>query len=51
LYPASALNGLGALPLIGRYFRARLFLTIRKATMVEDTERREIDAAGPPRQA
>ncbi|MEO8258600.1 MAG: class I SAM-dependent methyltransferase [Acidobacteriota bacterium] len=30
LYPASALHGLGALPLIGRYFRARLFLTIRK---------------------
>lgn len=30
LYPASALHGLGALPLIGRYFRARLFLTCRK---------------------
>ena len=30
LYPASALHGLGALPLVGRYFRARLFLTCRK---------------------
>jgi SAM-dependent methyltransferase len=30
LYPASALHGLGALPLVGRYFRARLFLTCRR---------------------
>ena len=30
LYPASALHGLGILPLVGRYFRARLFLTCRK---------------------
>ena len=30
LYPASALHGLGSLPLVGRYFRARLFLTCRK---------------------
>jgi SAM-dependent methyltransferase len=28
---ASALHGLGAAPLVGRYFRARLFLTCRKA--------------------
>jgi 2-polyprenyl-6-hydroxyphenyl methylase/3-demethylubiquinone-9 3-methyltransferase len=27
---ASAFHGLGALPLVGRYFRARLFLTCRK---------------------
>ena len=27
---ASALHGLGALPLVGRHFRARLFLTCRK---------------------
>ena len=32
LYPASALHGLGRLPLVGRYFRARLFLTCRKET-------------------
>ena len=37
LYPASALHGLGTLPLIGRYFRARLFLTIRKGTLLENT--------------
>ncbi len=30
LYLASTLHGLGALPLVGRYFRARLFLTCRK---------------------
>jgi cyclopropane fatty-acyl-phospholipid synthase-like methyltransferase len=30
LYPASAFHGLGALPLVGRFFRARLFLTCRK---------------------
>jgi SAM-dependent methyltransferase len=30
LYPASALHGLGVLPLVGLYFRARLFLTCRK---------------------
>ena len=30
LYPAAALHGLGRLPLVGRYFRARLFLTCRK---------------------
>jgi len=29
LYPASAFHFLGALPLVGRYFRARLFLTAR----------------------
>jgi 2-polyprenyl-6-hydroxyphenyl methylase / 3-demethylubiquinone-9 3-methyltransferase len=33
LYPASTLHGLGALPLVGRYFRARLFLTCRKETI------------------
>jgi 2-polyprenyl-6-hydroxyphenyl methylase/3-demethylubiquinone-9 3-methyltransferase len=38
LYPASALHGLGALPLIGRYFRARLFLTIRKGTLAKDAD-------------
>jgi SAM-dependent methyltransferase len=32
LTAASAFHGLGALPLLGRYFRARLFLTCRKAT-------------------
>jgi 2-polyprenyl-6-hydroxyphenyl methylase / 3-demethylubiquinone-9 3-methyltransferase len=30
LSAASAFHGLGALPLVGRYFRARLFLTCRK---------------------
>jgi cyclopropane fatty-acyl-phospholipid synthase-like methyltransferase len=30
LYLASTLHGLGGLPLIGRFFRARLFLTCRK---------------------
>ena len=30
LQPASALHGFGALPLVGRYFRARLLLTRRK---------------------
>jgi 2-polyprenyl-6-hydroxyphenyl methylase/3-demethylubiquinone-9 3-methyltransferase len=30
LYLASTLHGLGRLPLIGRFFRARLFLTCRK---------------------
>ena len=30
LYPASALHGLGALPFVGRYCRARLLLTTRK---------------------
>ncbi len=30
LYAASTLHWLGALPLVGRYFRARLFLTCRK---------------------
>ena len=30
LYIASTLHGLGALPLVGRLFRARLFLTCRK---------------------
>ena len=30
LHPASALHGLGALPLVGRHFRARLFLTCHK---------------------
>jgi SAM-dependent methyltransferase len=30
LYPASALHWLGALPLVGQYFRARLFLTCHK---------------------
>jgi 2-polyprenyl-6-hydroxyphenyl methylase/3-demethylubiquinone-9 3-methyltransferase len=30
LYLASTLHGLGALPLVGRFFRARLFLTCRK---------------------
>jgi cyclopropane fatty-acyl-phospholipid synthase-like methyltransferase len=30
LYPASALHGLGSLPVVGRYFRARLFLTCRR---------------------
>lgn len=29
LYPASALHSLGALPLVGRHFRARLFMTCR----------------------
>ena len=29
LYPASAFHWLGALPVIGRYFRARLFVTCR----------------------
>jgi len=31
LFPASALHGLSTLPLVGRYFRARLFLTCRTA--------------------
>jgi 2-polyprenyl-6-hydroxyphenyl methylase/3-demethylubiquinone-9 3-methyltransferase len=31
LSPASAFHGLGALPVVGRYFRARLFLTCRKS--------------------
>jgi hypothetical protein len=31
LYAASLLHGLGFLPLVGRLFRARLFLTCRKA--------------------
>jgi 2-polyprenyl-6-hydroxyphenyl methylase/3-demethylubiquinone-9 3-methyltransferase len=30
LRPAAALHGLGALPVVGRHFRARLFLTCRK---------------------
>jgi SAM-dependent methyltransferase len=30
LYPASALHFLGSAPFVGRYFRARLFLTCRK---------------------
>jgi cyclopropane fatty-acyl-phospholipid synthase-like methyltransferase len=30
LYPASAFHGLGSLPIVGRYFRARLFLTCRR---------------------
>ncbi len=30
LYRASLLHGLGYLPLVGRLFRARLFLTCRK---------------------
>ncbi len=30
LYPASAFHSLGLVPLLGRYFRARLFLTCRK---------------------
>jgi cyclopropane fatty-acyl-phospholipid synthase-like methyltransferase len=31
LRPAAALHGLGALPFIGKHFRARLFLTCRKS--------------------
>ena len=32
LYPAAALHGLGAVPFVGRHFRARVFLTCRKAS-------------------
>jgi 2-polyprenyl-6-hydroxyphenyl methylase/3-demethylubiquinone-9 3-methyltransferase len=34
---ASALHGLGALPLVGRHFRARLFLTCRKEAPASST--------------
>ena len=37
LYPASAFHALGALPLVGRYFRARLLLTCRRAEASERT--------------
>jgi hypothetical protein len=30
LRPAAAFHGLGALPIVGRHFRARLFLSCRK---------------------
>jgi len=33
LRPAAALHGLGALPLVGRHFRARLFLTCRTSKL------------------
>ena len=34
---AAALHGLGALPVVGRHFRARLFLTCRKGAPTEST--------------
>jgi SAM-dependent methyltransferase len=37
LSAASAFHGLGALPLVGRYFRARLFLTCRKGAPAPST--------------
>ena len=44
LYPASAFHGLGALPLVGRFFRARLFLTCRKgARVLHGREERSVE--------
>jgi len=44
LRPAAALHGLGALPLVGRHFRARLFLTCRKRSEVR-SEKSEVRSA------
>lgn len=35
---AATLHGLGALPLVGRYFRARLFIVCRKANDLSDND-------------
>ena len=43
LYPASAFHGLGTLPLVGRYFRARLFLTCHKGARATSRSGERLD--------